>query len=137
MDVWLLSGIVAVALCLIVAIWIRVANTRDRDVFRQMEPLMENLWNPIRFLADLRSVWPDLSETQRREIESSSVYRDQFHEKRIAGHVNQLAELTRSLRSIPNWRLRRSIQMFLSEWESREPDSLKVLLAMVRKQTHA
>ena len=137
MDFWLLAGIVVAALFVIVAIWIRVASTRDREVFRQMEPLMEDLWNPMRFLADLRSVWPDLSETQRREIESSSVYRDQFHEKRAVDYVKQLRKLARNLRSTTNWPLRRSIRLFLSDWEAREPDSLKVLLAMVRKQTHA
>ncbi len=118
-------------------IWLRAASRRDREVLRQMAPLMEDLWNPLRFLADLRSVWPDLTETQRQEIETSSVYKDEFHKTRARDLVTQLGAMARRVRSARHWRLRGTILKFLREWESQEPDALKVLVAMVRRQAEA
>lgn len=133
MEVILGAAAVAVALLGIGTwIWIRTTARKDREVFRQMEPIMEDLWTPLRFLADLRSVWPDLNENQRAEIEQSSTYKDGFHQERAQAHIAQLEGLARNISSIRHVRIRAAILEFLNEWESKEPDSLKVILAMVR-----
>lgn len=128
------AGLVAIVAFII---WVRITARRDKEVFRQMEPIMEDLWNPLRFLADLRSVWPDLSDEQRAEIENSSTYRDGFHETRARALLDQLESLARRVRAVPHRRIRKAVLEFTREWESREPDSLKVILAMVRRRTTA
>jgi hypothetical protein len=136
LSIWAISGIAAVAVVAIaglLAFYLRGATQRDREIFRQMEPVMQDLWRPMRHLADLRSVWPDLTEAQRTEIETSRVYKDGFHEKQVVAGVQQCLALARRIRSFKHWRLRAVIVQFLSDWERVEPDNLKIILAMVRR----
>ncbi len=82
-------GIVAL-LAALLWLWVRRAGKRDRELFRQIEPLLEELWDPIRYMADLKSVWPDLTEAQQAEIEASSVHQERFHERKAEDLTEQI-----------------------------------------------
>lgn len=115
-------------------LWARRAGKRDKELFRQIEPLLEELWDPMRYMADLKSVWPDLTEAQRAEIEASSVHKEQFHERKAENLTEQIFGLAKGVRSFNHWRLRAVLLAFLKNWDDQEPDNLKVLLSMVRRQ---
>lgn len=126
-------GGVVLLLAIAVWMWMRRISRRDQELLRQMEPLLDELWSPMRYLADLRSVWPDLTEVQRADIESSTVYKDRFHQKKAEVAIEQIRFLARGIRSVRHWRLRAVILSFLRSWEEQEPDNLKVLSSMVRR----
>jgi hypothetical protein len=126
----------AVVLALLVAFGYgdRRAASRDRAVMRDVAALLDDLWRPVRFLADLESVWPDLTEEQRREIQLSTPFREGFHEARAEERVREIKVLTRRIRAFRNWRLRAAIMQFLKDWRNQEPDELRVLIAMMKDE---
>lgn len=93
--------------------------------------LLEDLWRPARFLADLDAVWPDLTDQQRAEIEESTVYKEKFHENRAQAVVRELQSLIGELPS--GYReVRNDIGRFLRQWRQEEPDTLKILVGRLR-----
>jgi hypothetical protein len=134
MPLVILAGTLAlIGAGVFVLLWQHRARHRDRVLLRQMEPLMEELWRPLRFLTDLRKTWPGLTDKQRAEIEASVPYKVRFHERRVDEYAGRVRELSRRLRSWRHWRLRARMIEFLDAHGSKEPDELKVLIVMVRK----
>ena len=109
----------------------------DREVLGQIEPIMGKLWRPLRFLADLKSVWPELSVAERREIECARTFRERHHERLAAGYVTELQGLTPQIRSVQFRRLREEMELFLEHWDTQEPDKVRVLSAMIRSELDA
>lgn len=105
----------------------------DRQVLLSMCPRLDALWKPLRFLADLEQVWPELEDAERDEIEKSRPYRDQYHRRLAEGYVNELRRLVESLHSPENRELRDALRQFLDRWELQEPDQIRVLSALVRR----
>ena len=105
----------------------------DRQVLLAMCPRLDALWKPLRFLADLEQVWPELEETERDEIENSRPYRDQYHRRLAEGHVNELRRLADNLHAPDHRELRDALRQFLDRWELQEPDQIRVLSALVRR----
>ncbi|MEX2015545.1 MAG: hypothetical protein WD873_02835, partial [Candidatus Hydrogenedentales bacterium] len=112
--------------------WRRYTLNHDRAVLRKMEPLLDELYSPLRHLEDRRIVWPNLTDQQRQEIEEALVYRERFHEKQVEKYAGDIISLARSLRAFRYWRLRSEIVTFLKGWHKHQADELKVLIAMVR-----
>ena len=104
----------------------------DTEILADMIPMMEELIKPMRFLSDLGAVWDDLS-SERAEIEASRVYRERDHERLVKDSVNQLTKMTELLKSFKYRNLRLEMQHFLSDWRSQEPDRVKVLQGLIRK----
>lgn len=93
--------------------------------------LLDELWRPTRFLADLNAVWPSLTDAQRAEIEQSSVFREKFHENRAQELIRELQTLSNELPS--NYRdVRADIAKFVRQWRQEEPDTLKILIGRLR-----
>lgn len=93
--------------------------------------LLDALWRPARFLADLNAVWAGLSDEQRAEISESSVYKEKFHENRAQEMVRELqalvVELPPSCRDVRNDLIR-----YLRQWRQDEPDELKIFVGRLR-----
>jgi hypothetical protein len=106
---------------------------KDGEVLAGMIPLMEELIKPMRFLSDLDAVWDELSDKERSDIEASRVYRERDHEKFIEARIDQLTEMTGHLKSFKYRNLRNEMQGFLGDWRSQEPDRVKVLQGLIRK----
>lgn len=106
---------------------------RDSEILADMIPMMEELIKPMRFLSDLGAVWDDLSEKERAEIEGSRVYRERDHERLIEDTVEQLTKMTEQLKSFEYRNLRLEMQHFLNDWRAQEPDRVKVLQGLIRK----
>ena len=133
-------GVVAaivVAALLVWYAWRRYTLDHDRAVLRKMEPLLDELYGPLRHLEDRRVVWPNLTDQQRSEIEEALVYRERFHEKQVEKYAGDIISLARSLRAFRYWRLRSEIVSFLKSWHKNQADELKLLIAMVRRQREA
>lgn len=113
--------------------WTDKIVEKDRELFRSMMPLLDELWRPLRFLGHLRSVWPDLTEVQRLDIEESLPYRERFHERRIQDYVSKLAPMATAIRAFRHREIRHKLIGFLDQWQTREPDTVKVLVGMMRK----
>lgn len=139
LAVAIVAGVVAV-----VALWgfwlnwqfgppARRRNERDLELFEQIIPLLDELWAPLRFLADLRMVWSSLDETQRREIEDSIPYKDKTHEKRARACVDKLEPLVRKISGPRHRGIRKDLLAYLRDWEHAEPDRLKVFTGILRK----
>lgn len=111
-----------------------MARDNDLETFEQMEPLLEELWAPLRFLTDLRATWPKLTEEQRRDIEGAVVYRDHFHENLVKKNVKELLALARQIKSLKNRRLRTELVGFLKHWRKEEPDKVKIFLGILRTE---
>ncbi len=105
----------------------------DRQVLQTMAPRLDALWRPLRFLADLEKIWNDLPGEDRREIEASRPYRDQFHRRAAEGHVIELLRLAGDIHAPEHRELRDSLKIFLDRWEFQEPDQVRVLSALVRQ----
>lgn len=105
----------------------------DRSILAAIAPRLDSLWKPLRFLADLERVWPELSEEERREIAASRPYRDQFHRRLAEEQVGELLRLADDLHAPDHRELREALRSFLEQWEVQEPDQAKVLSAMVRQ----
>ena len=109
------------------------AIDRDLRVLEKIAPILNDAWRPLRFLADLRTVWPDLGPEQRDAIEVSRPIRDRFHERLARGYLMQLDELTPQIGSAQYRSLRDEMMVFLESWEKQEPDKLKVFSAVIRQ----
>ena len=105
----------------------------DRHVLMSMGPRLEALWKPLRFLANLEQVWPELDRHEREEIERSRPYRDQYHRRLAESHVNELRRLTDRLHAPEHRELRDALRQFLDRWELQEPDQVRILSALVRR----
>jgi hypothetical protein len=110
------------------------APRQDRELLRRIARQMKELWRPLRYLADLRSVWPELTEDQRREIEASIPYRNRFHERRVRACVDQLLPLVRQIQSYKHRELRNDMLDFLKSWDRYEPDQVQIFLALIRER---
>lgn len=110
-----------------------LSHKQDSELLTDMIPMMEELIKPMRFLKDLDAVWDDLSENERAEIEASRVYRERDHEVLINDRIEQLTEISERLKSFKYRNLRQEMKLFLSDWRSQEPDQIKVLQALIRK----
>lgn len=111
-----------------------MARENDLDTFARIEPLLEELWAPLRFLTDLRDVWPDLTDEQRRNIEEAVVYRDRFHENLAKRNTKELLRLAKQIRALKYRRLRTELVGFLKNWKREEPDKVKVFLGILRTE---
>jgi hypothetical protein len=105
----------------------------DRQVLISMSPRLEALWKPLRFLANLEQVWPELDKAERDEIERSRPYRDQYHRRLAESHVNELRRLVDKLHAPDHRELRDALRQFLDRWELQEPDQVRILSALVRR----
>lgn len=115
-------------------VWKRRKRREDREVLVQIEPLLTDLWRPMRFLADMKEIWPNLSDQERREIEDSRPYREGFHEKWAEYRVAELLALAHQLNSNECRPLRRDLVAYLETWPEQEPDKLKIFAAVVKSQ---
>lgn len=106
---------------------------KDVEILTDMVPLMEELIKPMRFLADLGAVWGDLSEMERAEIEASRVYRERDHDRLAEDRIGRLTKMTEHLKSFKYRNLRLEMQQFLGDWRAQEPDRVKVLQGLIRK----
>ncbi|MFP6615557.1 MAG: hypothetical protein VCB26_04040, partial [Candidatus Hydrogenedentota bacterium] len=59
--------------------------------------------------------------------------RERDHERLVKDSVNQLTKMTELLKSFKYRNLRLEMQHFLSDWRSQEPDRVKVLQGLIRK----
>ena len=106
---------------------------QDSEILSGMIPMMGELIKPMRFLSDLEAVWGDLSKNERVEIERSRVYRERDHERFIKERIEQLTMMSAQLKSFKYRNLRQEMKGFLSDWRSQEPDRIKVLQGLIRK----
>lgn len=111
----------------------RSSKKDDLERLEAMIPLLEALWKNLRYLDDLRVVWPRLTDAQRAEVEASSVHRNRFHEQSVESAAAELRGLARGLRSYRYWRLRGLVIEFIENWREQEPDKIKVLTAMIKR----
>lgn len=109
----------------------------DRAILKQMEPLVDDLWKPLRFLADLRSIWIDLEPRERQRIEESRPFRERHHERLAHAYADQLMQKAQQLRESRHSELRDELLQYLEYWEEQEPDKLKVVSAMIRTELAA
>lgn len=107
------------------------AAVADAALLQDMRPAVEELWRMLRYLADLETVWPSLTEEQQAEIQASSVHREGFHAERAQERVSELGGLVSQIRSQAFRPACAMILEFLDDWENEEPDKLKVVLAMI------
>jgi len=126
------AGVASILLVAAATWWQVRAARRDEELLRAMAPLLDDLWRPLRHLADLRSVWPDLNDAQRADIEASTPYQERHHEKQAEALIDKLSASARRLQAMKNWRLRAALLEFLDNWRNEEPDRAKVLLALVK-----
>ncbi|MDP7638446.1 MAG: hypothetical protein QGG73_01840 [Candidatus Hydrogenedentes bacterium] len=108
-------------------------SKEDVDLFSELDPLLEELWGYLRHLADLKSVWPRLTEKQRSDIDSSAVHRDRFHEKNAERLVEEIRTRASRIRAHRHTPLKNRIIEFLDNWRDQEPDMLKVIQAMMTR----
>ena len=104
----------------------------DLEVLERIAPVVENLWKPLRFLADLKQVWPVLTEDEREEIKRSRPFRERFHERLAERYVVELMDMTQEIHSTKYRGLREELSEFLERWDEQEPDRLKIMNAVIR-----
>lgn len=102
-----------------------------------MKPMLEELRRGLRFLADLRLVFPHLTETERSEIVEARVRKDRFHERLVRENAEEVLVLARQIKSFKYRRLKDDIVKFIDECEMREPDQLKVFVAQLNTEIAA
>jgi hypothetical protein len=102
-----------------------------------MERMLRKLWRPLRLLADLKYIWPELTERQRNDIRESLIYRDKFHESRVTKYAAKLTALANGLREPRNRKLRREVLTFLRHWDKQEPDRAKILASAIGRSRKA
>lgn len=114
-------------------VWNRIgkAAAADAALLQDMRPAVEELWRMLRYLSDLRAVWPSLTAEQQAEIEASNVYQQDFHAQRAQDRVLELSRQASGLRSQASRQVRSMILEFLDGWQNAEPDRLKVVLALI------
>lgn len=103
----------------------------DHQTFQKMKPVLDDLWHASRLLADIKIVWPELSDTEREEILQSRTRQDRFHEKVAEGKVAELLDLSRDIRSFKYRKFREDMLRHLNHWDSREPDQIKIFAAQI------
>lgn len=103
----------------------------DEAIVTEILPLLEDLRTPLRFLSDLKAVWPDLTPEQREELENLKPLRERFHERLATGYLRRLENLTGQLSSGTYRALRDDLMTFIENWQEQEPDKLKVFKAMI------
>ena len=106
---------------------------KDNEILAAIIPMMEELIKPMRFLNDLDAVWNELSDQERVEIEKSRVYKERDHQNKVEEHVERLNRMIEQLKSFKYRNLRLEMQHFLDDWENQEPDRIKVLQGLIRK----
>lgn len=123
-----------VAIVVGIVLWTRMRRTSrsDMETLGEVDAALDELLPPLRFLADLDRVWPELDASQRREIEDSYAYRNRHHEKQAEDAVQRLVTLTRQIRALKHRRLRADLEQFLKDWRRQEPDQVKVFQALIR-----
>ena len=109
------------------------SGKKDSEILAAMIPMMEELIKPMRFLNDLDAVWDDLSDQERAEIEASRVYKERDHQNRVEHHIEQLTQMIEQLKSLKYRSLRLEMRHFIENWRSQEPDRVKVLQGLIRK----
>ena len=107
---------------------------RDQEVLEEIRPVLDALWPPLRFLADLKTVWADLEPEEQREIENSRPFHERFHERLANGYLDELGRLTQQLGSVQYRGIRDELALFLEHWQDQEPDKVKVFSAMVQNR---
>ena len=103
------------------------------DILQDIIDQLDELLAPMHFLDDLNAVWDKLSEEERKQIESSRVYQDNDHDQRIQTGLNELKELSESLRGFKYRGIRKSIRQYATHWKSFEPDQVKILQAQIKQ----
>jgi len=106
---------------------------RDRQILDAIAAGLDELWKPMRFLADLHEVWPELSEDERADIEASRPYRDQYHRRLAEAKVAELRRLSAEIHAHEHQTLRDRLEQFLRHWDAQEPDQARILSALVRQ----
>ena len=106
---------------------------KDSEILAAMIPMMEELIKPMRFLNDLAAVWDDLSDQERSEIEVSRVYKERDHHIKVEERIELLNKMIDQLKSFKYRNLRLEMQHFLDDWKNQEPDRIKVLQGLIRK----
>lgn len=109
----------------------------DLKTFRKMRPLLKDLWHASRLLADIELVWPELSDTEREDIMQSRTRRDEFHEKVAEEKVAELLEISRGIQSFKYRKIREEVQRHLKNWDSREPDQIKIFAAKMTAEINS
>ena len=104
---------------------------RDLELLSQITIRLEELWEPLRFLDDLRTVWPSLSTEERSEIEASRVYQDKDHQRRAEAMVVEIGEKVQRVKSYKFRSIRQDTLDFLGDWGSQEPDTIKIITAII------
>ncbi len=107
------------------------ASKEDENIFLELDPLLDELWVYMRYLSDLKAVWPNLTEEQQKDIDNSPVQQNRFHEKRAEELVEAIELRTLELKAHRHTALKGKILEFLDDWKDQEPDMLKVIHAMM------
>ena len=105
----------------------------DVKLMTAMLSLMEELFKPMRFLSDLATIWGELSDEERTDIEASRVYKERDHERLVKDRVQCLWDMTEQIKNSRNREIRLDMQKFLRNWPNEEPDRIKVLQGIIRK----
>lgn len=114
------------------ALAVNDTQTRPDDLaLEEMARLLQSLWQPMRLLADLKFVWPELTDKQRNDIRESATYKNKFHESRVKEIIAKITRLAHELKESRNRKLRREILTFLRYWDKQEPDRAKVLASAI------
>ena len=117
---------------------INETQTRPDDkTLHEMERLLHALWKPLRLLADLKYIWPELTDQQRNDIRDSLIYKNKFHESRAKKFIAKLTTLANELREPRNRKLRRETLTFLRHWDKQEPDRAKILASALSRSRKA
>jgi len=108
------------------------SQKKDAKLYDQLESVLNRMWEPMRFLADLEAVWPSLSNEQRQEIDDSRVHQNKHHQHMVEEFAQQAKEITLQLKGHRNREVREGVQFFLEHWQQQEPDQIKILLAQMK-----
>ena len=94
---------------------------------------LDSLLAPMHYLNDLKAIWDKLSDEEREEIESSRVYKDNDHDKKIQAGLVTLGDLGSRLKGFKYRALRKSIREYIAHWKTFEPDQMKILQALIKQ----
>ena len=105
---------------------------KEAKIYDQLAVVLQRMWEPMRFLADLEAVWPSLDHARRQEIEDSQVYQNKHHQHMVEELAQQAKEIALQLKGHRSREIRESVQFFLEHWQQQEPDQIKILLAQIK-----
>jgi hypothetical protein len=94
--------------------------------------VLQRMWEPMRFLADLEMVWPSLSNEQRQEIEDSQVFQNKHHQHMVEELAQQANEIAQQLKGPRSREIKEGVQFFIEHWQQQEPDQIKIFLAQIK-----